>query len=171
MTVITQLALAFNPRSRFRQFPSDEAGLGSPGAGRLVSTALVEQRSPAVGANLLRVRKNRHSCPGTFIRRGSRGTSSADHGDTWNMIGWPAEGSFVYRAHPGEIHTLVVDEVFWWRAGNDHAVQYHPRRNGFTWTAEGKQSAYEDVFTKIEMCRKHYIEVGLGREYVDQFVR
>ena len=35
----------------------------------------------------------------------------------------------------------------------------------------GKQSGYEDVFTKIEMCRQHYIEVGLGSGYVDQFVR
>jgi hypothetical protein len=31
--------------------------------------------------------------------------------------------------------------------------------------------SYEDVFTKIEMCRRHYTEVGLGAGYVDQFVR
>jgi 2,4'-dihydroxyacetophenone dioxygenase len=35
----------------------------------------------------------------------------------------------------------------------------------------GKVTGYEDVFTKIEMCRKHYVEVGLGKEFVDQYVR
>jgi hypothetical protein len=35
----------------------------------------------------------------------------------------------------------------------------------------GRQVAYEDVFSKIEMCRKHYADVGLGADYVDQFVR
>ena len=36
---------------------------------------------------------------------------------------------------------------------------------------EGRQVAYEDVFSKIEMCRAHYAEVGLGAGYVDQFIR
>ncbi len=35
----------------------------------------------------------------------------------------------------------------------------------------GQTTGYEDVFTKIAMCRKHYTEVGLGETYVDQFVR
>ncbi len=30
---------------------------------------------------------------------------------------------------------------------------------------------YEDVWTKIDMCRAHYEAVGLGGAYVDQFVR
>ena len=30
---------------------------------------------------------------------------------------------------------------------------------------------YEDVFTKIEMCRRHYAAVGLGASYVDRYVR
>ena len=37
--------------------------------------------------------------------------------------------------------------------------------------AAGQQTGYEDVFTKIEMCRGHYAEVGLGMDYVDQFIR
>jgi hypothetical protein len=32
-------------------------------------------------------------------------------------------------------------------------------------------TGYEDVFTKIEMCRKHYDEVAWGKEFVDQYVR
>jgi len=35
----------------------------------------------------------------------------------------------------------------------------------------GEIKGYEDVFTKIDMCRKHYEEVGLGADYVDQFIR
>jgi 2,4'-dihydroxyacetophenone dioxygenase len=35
----------------------------------------------------------------------------------------------------------------------------------------GRQNGYEDTFTKIDMCRRHYAEVGLGRAYVEQFIR
>ena len=35
----------------------------------------------------------------------------------------------------------------------------------------GKTTGYEDVFTKIEMCRRHYAASGLGADYVQQFVR
>ena len=35
----------------------------------------------------------------------------------------------------------------------------------------GKHTGYEDVFTKIEMCRQHYIKVGLGADFVNQFIR
>jgi len=30
---------------------------------------------------------------------------------------------------------------------------------------------YEDVFTKIDMCRRHFVDVGLGEDYVRQFIR
>jgi hypothetical protein len=36
---------------------------------------------------------------------------------------------------------------------------------------DGNALGYEDVFTKIEMCRKHYTACGLGPDYVDRFVR
>jgi 2,4'-dihydroxyacetophenone dioxygenase len=35
----------------------------------------------------------------------------------------------------------------------------------------GRQVGYEDVFSKIDMCRHHYSAVGLGEKYVDQFIR
>jgi 2,4'-dihydroxyacetophenone dioxygenase len=35
----------------------------------------------------------------------------------------------------------------------------------------GNFTGYEDVFTKLEMCREHFDRVGLGASYVDQFVR
>ncbi len=36
---------------------------------------------------------------------------------------------------------------------------------------QGRTTGYEDVFTKIEMCRRHHAGVGLGSAYVDPFVR
>ena len=38
-------------------------------------------------------------------------------------------------------------------------------------TEQGNTTGYEDVFTKIAMCRRHYAAVGLGADYTDQFVR
>lgn len=35
----------------------------------------------------------------------------------------------------------------------------------------GKTTGYDDVFTKIDMCRDHFEEVGLGGDYVKQFIR
>jgi hypothetical protein len=35
----------------------------------------------------------------------------------------------------------------------------------------GKPTGFEDVFTKIDLCRKHYAASGLGVTYVDQFIR
>lgn len=37
--------------------------------------------------------------------------------------------------------------------------------------AEGRQVGYEDVWSKIEMCRRHYADCGLGARYVEQFMR
>jgi len=36
---------------------------------------------------------------------------------------------------------------------------------------EGVQIGYEDAFTKIDMCRSHYEHVGLGADYIKQFIR
>ena len=35
----------------------------------------------------------------------------------------------------------------------------------------GEPLGFEDVFTKIDLCREHYSKVGLGADYVDQFIR
>ena len=32
-------------------------------------------------------------------------------------------------------------------------------------------TGYEDVFTKIDMCREYYSKNGLGSDYIDQFIR
>ncbi len=79
---------------------------------------------------------------------------------------WVAEaGSYVYEP-PGETHTLVVpddcDEMITFFQVNGVMIYVDP------W---GNQTGYEDVFTKIDMCRKHYESVGLGADYVDRFIR
>jgi hypothetical protein len=81
---------------------------------------------------------------------------------------WVAKaGSFVYEP-PGEIHTLVVDEV----VGEPEMItQFNIHGAMIYLDDQGQTTGYEDVFTKIEMCRKHYAAVGLGAEYIDQFIR
>jgi quercetin dioxygenase-like cupin family protein len=114
--------------------------------------------------NLLRVRKSgvlhRHRHPMIVVGYVIKGR--------WRYLehDWVAEeGSFVYEP-PGEIHTLVVPEdcaemiTFFNIAG---AMIYLDDA--------GRQVGYEDVFTKIDMCRIHYCDVGLGAEYVEQFIR
>src|SRR3569833_2843015 len=79
---------------------------------------------------------------------------------------WVADtGSYVFEP-PGEIHTMTVPEdceemiTFFNISGCMVYLDEHNRQNG-----------YEDVFTKIDMCRALYEKVGLGAVYVDQFIR
>jgi hypothetical protein len=36
---------------------------------------------------------------------------------------------------------------------------------------DGRATGYEDVFTKLDLARRHYAEVGLGAEFADTFCR
>lgn len=114
--------------------------------------------------NLLRVTKSgmlnrhRHSSPvHGFVLKGR-----------WRYLehDWIAtEGSYVFEP-PGETHTLVVpDDV-------DEMITFF-QVNGVMYYVDpwGNGTGYEDVFTKIDMCRRHYAAVGLGADYVSQFIR
>jgi len=114
--------------------------------------------------NLLKVRKagvlTRHRHPNAvhgYVLRGR-----------WYYLehDWIAEeGSYVYEP-PGETHTLVVpDDV-------EEMITLF-QVNGIMSYVDpwGKPTGYEDVFTKIDLCRKHYESAGLGRDYVDRFIR
>ncbi len=95
------------------------------------------------------------------------------------MHGFVLKGSWRYREHdwiahagdyvferPGETHTLIVpDDVpemitFFSISGCTYYVD-----------EEGRNTGFEDVCSKIDMCRARYVNVGLGSEYVDQFIR
>ena len=114
--------------------------------------------------NLLKVTKSgvlsRHRHPNAvhgFVLKGR-----------WHYLehDWEAkEGSYVYEP-PGETHTLVVpDDV-------EEMITFF-QVNGIMSYVDpwGKLLGYEDVFTKIDLCRKHFINIGLGENYVDQFIR
>jgi 2,4'-dihydroxyacetophenone dioxygenase len=114
--------------------------------------------------NLLRVRRagvlsrHRHSQPvHGFVLKGR-----------WRYLehDWIAtEGSYVFEP-PGDTHTLVVpDDVA-------EMITYF-QVNGVMYYVDpwGKGIGFEDVFTKIEMCRRHFAAAGLGADYVDRFVR
>jgi quercetin dioxygenase-like cupin family protein len=79
---------------------------------------------------------------------------------------WVAEaGHFVYEP-PGEIHTLAVPEDC------DEMITFFNIIGAMVYVdEEGNQVGYEDTFTKIDLCRAHYADVGLGADYVDQFIR
>ena len=114
--------------------------------------------------NLLRVRKSgvlsvhRHSgCVHAFVLKGR-----------WYYLehDWIAEtGSYAYEP-PGEIHTLYVPEDV------PEMITLFHASGGYTYMdSEGNAVGYEDVFTKIENCRKHYERIGLGADYVNRFIR
>nr|WP_042191018.1 2,4'-dihydroxyacetophenone dioxygenase family protein [Kibdelosporangium sp. MJ126-NF4]CEL19783.1 2,4'-dihydroxyacetophenone dioxygenase [Kibdelosporangium sp. MJ126-NF4]CTQ97008.1 2,4'-dihydroxyacetophenone dioxygenase [Kibdelosporangium sp. MJ126-NF4] len=79
---------------------------------------------------------------------------------------WVAEaGHFVYEP-PGEIHTLAVPEDC------QEMVTFFNITGAMIYLDEqSRHIGYEDVFTKIDMCREHYEKNGLGADYVQQFVR
>jgi 2,4'-dihydroxyacetophenone dioxygenase len=121
-------------------------------------------RSQGYWMNLLRVRRagvlSRHRHPQAvhgFVLKGR-----------WRYLehDWVAEeGAYVFEP-PGETHTLVVpedvEEMVTLFQVNGVMVYVDP------W---GEPLGIEDVFTKIDLCRAHYAQVGLGADYVDRFVR
>lgn len=114
--------------------------------------------------NLLRVRKagilSRHRHPAPvhgYVLEGR-----------WRYLehDWVAEaGSYVFEP-PGETHTLTVPEDV-----PQMITLFHITGAMIYVDEKGAVTAYEDVFSKIAMCRKHYIDCGLGADYVDQFIR
>ncbi|OEU08812.1 hypothetical protein FRACYDRAFT_195975 [Fragilariopsis cylindrus CCMP1102] len=114
--------------------------------------------------NLLRVRGSgllsRHRHPGPVHGHVLKGK--------WKYLehDWVAEaGSYVFEP-PGEIHTLVVPE------GVDEMITlFHVTGALLYCDPDGKVTGAEDVFTKLELAKKHYKDIGLGEDFVQQFVR
>jgi quercetin dioxygenase-like cupin family protein len=114
--------------------------------------------------NLLRVRKSgvltKHLHPAPVHGYVIKGR--------WHYLehDWVAEtGSYVFEP-PGEIHTLTVPEDC-----PEMITFFNISGCMIYLDDDNRQIGLEDVFTKIDLCRKHYAEVGLGADYVDQFVR
>lgn len=146
-----------------RAVPEDER-IWVPQADGVWFRPLCLNRSQGYWVNLLRVRRagvlSRHRHPNAvhgFVLKGR-----------WRYLehDWIAEeGSYVFEP-PGETHTLVVPEDV------EEMITLFQVNGVMSYVDPwGKPTGYEDVFTKIDMCREHYAAVGLGAEYVDQFVR
>lgn len=114
--------------------------------------------------NLLRVRKSgvlsRHRHSGAVHAFPLRGR--------WHYLehDWIAEpGGFVYEP-PGETHTLVVpDDV-------EEMITLFHVSGGYVYVSpQGEAEGYEDVFTKLELARNHYLNVGLGEDALTALIR
>lgn len=35
---------------------------------------------------------------------------------------------------------------------------------------DGNVTGYEDVFTRLDRCRRHFADVGLGEDYIERFI-
>jgi quercetin dioxygenase-like cupin family protein len=143
--------------------PEDDR-LWVPQADQVWFRPLCLNRSQGYWVNLLRVRKSgvlsRHRHPNPvhgFVLKGS-----------WRYLehDWVATaGAYVFEP-PGETHTLVVPDSV------EEMITLF-QVNGVMYYVDpwGKSLGYEDVFTKIDMCREHYLKLGLGEAYVERFIR
>jgi 2,4'-dihydroxyacetophenone dioxygenase len=78
---------------------------------------------------------------------------------------WAEEGGYSFEP-PGETHTLEVPE-----GCDEMATLFHVTGAYVYVDPYGKAERVEDVFSKIKMAREHYEKVGLGADFVDQFIR
>lgn len=116
--------------------------------------------------NLLRVKGagvlSRHRHPGPvhgYVLRGSWKYQEHD----WVAV----EGSYIFEP-PGEVHTLFVPED----SGVEEMITlFHVTGSLLYCDESGMVIGAEDVFTKLERARNHYIQLGLGADYVNRFVR
>ena len=79
---------------------------------------------------------------------------------------WVAkEGSYLYEP-PGDIHTLVVDADC-----EEMITLFHNTGAVIYCDEDGKATGTTDVFDRIKACREHFENVGLGSNFVKQFIR
>ncbi|SPO06524.1 uncharacterized protein DNG_09214 [Cephalotrichum gorgonifer] len=125
---------------------------------------LVLNVSQGYFVNILRVRKSgilsRHRHTGPVHATTLKGK--------WHYLEhpwWATEGSHAFEP-PGDIHTLEVPE------GVEEMVTLFHVTGAYIYVdADGKALGVEDVFSKLQLAQDHYEKVGLGRDYVQQFVR
>ena len=157
------LAVGIRPEIAVQAIPDDER-VWVPQADGVWFRPLLLNTVSGGWCNLLRVRRSgvlsRHRHPMLVVGYVIRGR--------WKYLehDWTAEeGSFVFEP-PGEVHTLSVP------TDCPEMITFFNISGAMIYVdADDRQIGYEDVFTKIEMCREHYRRAGLGAEYVEQFVR
>lgn len=146
-----------------RAIPEDER-LWVPQADNVWFRPLLLNTVSGEWVNLLRVRRSgvlsRHRHPAPvygFVIKGS-----------WRYLehDWVArEGDFVFEP-PGEVHTLVCDD------GVDEMITLFHVCGALIYFDENDQAiGHDDVHTKIDLCRRHFAECGLGEDSLRQFIR
>lgn len=143
--------------------PDDER-LWVPQAENVWFRPLLLNRVNGEWVNLLRVRRagvlSRHRHPAPvhgFVLKGE-----------WRYLehDWIArEGMYVFEP-PGDVHTLVVDQDV-----EEMITLFHVCGALIYLNENGETTGFDDVHVKIEMCRRHFAEVGLGEDFVEQFIR
>lgn len=143
--------------------PDDER-LWVPQADNVWFRPLLLDATAGQWVNLLRVRRSgvlsRHRHPAPvhgYVIKGS-----------WRYLehDWIArEGMYVFEP-PGEVHTLVVDEDV-----DEMITFFHVFGALIYFDHDDRPVAHDDVHTKIEMCKRHFESVGLGADFVKQFIR
>lgn len=74
-------------------------------------------------------------------------------------------GDFVLEP-PGDIHTLVVPE-----GGTEMMFLSIVRGALIYFDEQGVTTGFDDVFSRIEAARRHFVTAGLGSDYVKRFIR
>jgi hypothetical protein len=106
------------------------------------------------------------------------GKRLACHYHTQPVHGFTIAGSWRYLEHdwvartgtyifepPGELHTLVADP-------KDGMTTFFVTRGSLVYTdAAGTQTGYEDVFTRLSLCRRHYAAAGLDKNAIEKMIR
>jgi len=104
------------------------------------------------------LQRHRHSgCVHAYVIRGK-----------WLYLehDWVAtEGSYVFEP-PGETHTLIVPDDC-----NDMVTLFTVHGSLMYVDPQGNSLGYDDVFTRIDKYREHFERVGLGADFVTQFMR
>ncbi|KJY01775.1 hypothetical protein TI39_contig279g00054 [Zymoseptoria brevis] len=146
------------------QLEDTDERLWVPQADNVWFRPLLFNTSNGYFVNILKVTKSgvlsRHKYTGTVHAFTLRGK--------WHYLehNWWATAGGYSMEPPGETHTLEVpDDV------DEMYTLFHVTGACVYVDPFGKAERIEDVFTKLEMARNHYEKVGLGKDYVDQFVR
>ena len=114
--------------------------------------------------NLLRVRRSgvlsrhRHAGPVHAITLRGR----------WHYLEhqwWAEQGGYSFEP-PGDIHTLVVPDGV-----PEMITLFHVTGAYIYVDPDGNPTGIEDVFSKVTAARAHYESVGLGADFVNQFIR
>jgi 2,4'-dihydroxyacetophenone dioxygenase len=145
------------------QFDNDEK-LWVPQAPDVWFRPLLFNTSQGYFVNLLRVRKSgilsRHRHAGPVHATTLRGR--------WHYLEhdwWATEGSYTFEP-PGDIHTLEVPD------GVEEMITLFHVSGAYIYVdPDGAPVGVEDVFSKIDAARKHFERVGLGADFVNQFIR